>query len=111
MKAATRMLNLALACAIPALGGAQEPTANSATSKFRDPDDGKFDISTYLATPKRFLPVPIVITEPAIGYGGGIAGMFIRPRKQAGSEGFARPNISHRGRVRHREPHLGRHSW
>jgi len=104
MKAATRMLNLALACAIPALGNAQEPNANSATttpaeqavprSKFRDPDDGKFDISTYLATPKRFLPVPIVITEPAIGYGGGIAGMFIRPRKQAGSEGFARPNIS-----------------
>ena len=93
------MLKLALACAIPALGGTEEPTSSSASSKFRDPDDGQFDISTYLATPKRFLPVPIVVTEPAIGYGGGIAGMFIRPRKQAGSEGFARPNISIAGGI------------
>jgi hypothetical protein len=63
-------------------------------SKFRDSDDGQFDISTYLATPRRFLPVPIVVTEPAVGYGGGLAAMFIRPRESAGSEGFARPNIS-----------------
>jgi len=101
MKAATRTLVIALVCAVPAW--AQQPAAEPVTtapagdkpaSKFRDPENGEFDISSYLATPKRFLPVPIVITEPAIGYGGGLAGMFIRPREDAGSEGFARPNVS-----------------
>jgi hypothetical protein len=40
------------------------------------------------------MPIPLVVTEPAVGYGGGLAGMFIRPRKGAGDGGFARPNIS-----------------
>ena len=35
-----------------------------------------------------------VITEPALGYGGGAVGMFLRPREAAGNEGWARPNIS-----------------
>jgi hypothetical protein len=34
------------------------------------------------------------VTEPAVGYGGGLAGLFVRPRKAEGNEGFARPNIS-----------------
>lgn len=63
-------------------------------SRFRDPQDGQLDLSRFLATPRAFLPIPLVVTEPAVGYGGGLAGMFVRPRKQAGSEGFARPNIS-----------------
>ena len=63
-------------------------------AKFRDPDDGQIDLSRFLATPRRFMPVPLVVTEPAVGYGGGLAAMFLRPRKAAGDEGFARPNIS-----------------
>ena len=103
MKAATWMLIAALACAFSAPGHTEAPPASNTTaadgpaksvSKFRDPEDGQFDLSTFLATPKRFLPIPLVVTEPAVGYGGGIAGMFVRPRKQAGSEGFARPNMS-----------------
>ena len=35
-----------------------------------------------------------MITEPAVGYGGGAVGMFLRPREAAGNEGWARPNIS-----------------
>jgi len=97
------MFLAALACLIPALCVAEDPAATDTVastesppkvSKFRDPKDGQFDLSTFLATPKRFLPIPLLVTEPAVGYGGGLAGMFIRPRKQAGSEGFARPNIS-----------------
>jgi len=65
-----------------------------AAGKFRDPEDGQIDLSTFLAKPRAFLPIPLVITEPAVGYGGGLAGMFIRPRTKAGGEGFARPNIS-----------------
>lgn len=64
------------------------------TSRFFDPDDGAFDVSSFLETPRGFLPVPVVVTEPAVGYGGGALGMFLRPRTEAGSEGYARPNIS-----------------
>ncbi len=43
---------------------------------FIDPEDGKFDTSQWLATRTGFLPVPILITEPAVGYGGGVALAF-----------------------------------
>ena len=63
-------------------------------ARFFDPEDGQLDLSDFLENPRGFLPIPIVITEPAIGYGGGLAGMFLRPRREAGSEGWARPDIS-----------------
>ena len=63
-------------------------------ARFFDRDDGQLDLSEFLEQARGFLPIPIVITEPAIGYGGGGAAMFLRPRREAGSEGWARPNIS-----------------
>jgi len=69
-------------------------TAPKARSQFFDPEDGQLDVSSFLENPHGFLPIPIVVTEPAIGYGGGAAGMFLRPRKEAGEEGWARPDIS-----------------
>jgi hypothetical protein len=44
--------------------------------RFRDPEDGRLDLSDYLLNQKGFLPVPIIITEPAVGYGGGVALTF-----------------------------------
>jgi hypothetical protein len=85
------LLAVALACLLPAGAVAQEPPH---TPRFRDPEDGQIDLSKFLAHPRAFLPIPLVVTEPAVGYGGGLAGMFVRPRKQAGSEGYARPNMS-----------------
>ena len=41
--------------------------------RFTDPEDGAFDASEYLLDHRGVLPVPILITEPAVGYGGGIA--------------------------------------
>ena len=41
--------------------------------RFKDPEDGAFDASEYLLDHRGALPVPIVITEPAVGYGGGLA--------------------------------------
>ena len=70
-------------------------------ARFFDPEDGQLDLSYFLENPRGFLPIPIVITEPAIGYGGGLAGMFLRPRKEAGSEGWARPEHLRRRRVCH----------
>ncbi|WP_430813466.1 BamA/TamA family outer membrane protein [Carboxylicivirga sp. RSCT41] len=43
------------------------------SSAFRDTLDNAIDVSRYLTEMKGLLPVPIIMTEPAIGYGGGIA--------------------------------------
>ena len=44
----------------------------AAAQRFRDPEDGAFDVCRHLATATGFLPVPMIITEPAVGYGGGL---------------------------------------
>lgn len=56
--------------------GATSGLAQSPSLSFRDPDDGAFDISNYLLEHKGALPVPFVITEPAVGYGGGLGLLF-----------------------------------
>ena len=94
----------ALALTLAATAAAQAPAVDAPaqpaperSSRFIDPEDGQFDLSWFLENPRGFLPIPIVITEPAVGYGGGVAGMFLRPRHEAGREGWARPNISGAG--------------
>jgi hypothetical protein len=65
-----------------------------ASSKFKDPEDGKFDVSGYLDTAYGFLPVLAPITEPAVGYGAAAALLFIdRPESDRQGKGYARPNI------------------
>ena len=59
-----------------------------------DPVDGQLDVSEFLASARGFLPIPIIVTEPAVGFGGGIVGMFVRPRRDAGDEGWSRPDLS-----------------
>jgi len=63
-------------------------------TRFIDPADGQVDVSAFLEHPRGFLPIPIVVTEPAVGYGAGVAGMFIRPRKDAGEQGWSFPDLS-----------------
>jgi hypothetical protein len=93
---AARFVLLALGASAPQIGHVQEAPE---PSRFRDPDDGQFDVSSFLEKPRGFLPIPVVITEPAVGYGGGLVGMFLRPREQAGEQGWARPNISAVGAI------------
>lgn len=50
--------------------------AEALPDRFVDDEDGKLDLSEHLLEHKGMLPVPIVITEPAVGYGGGLAGLF-----------------------------------
>jgi hypothetical protein len=57
---------------------------------FTDPEDGAFDASEWLLDRSGFLPVPIIITEPAIGYGGGVAVLFFRESIRQHSEGRER---------------------
>jgi hypothetical protein len=71
-----------------------EPEETNAVSKFRSPDDGWFDVSGFLAEKYGFIPVPLIITEPAVGYGGGAGLMFLsKPLPQA-EDGLGRPNIT-----------------
>ena len=44
---------------------------------FTDPEDGMFDVSHWLAEKRGFFPVPVIITEPAVGYGLGAALVFL----------------------------------
>jgi hypothetical protein len=74
--------------------GAPPEAQRKGRTSFIDTKDGQLDLSNYLETPRAFLPIPIVITEPAVGYGGGGAALFLRPRREAGDEGWVRPDIS-----------------
>jgi hypothetical protein len=65
-------LALALTCGHASFAAEEE------RSVFIDPEDGYVDASEWLLDKKGFLPVPIVITEPAVGYGGGFAFLFFR---------------------------------
>ncbi|WP_135457871.1 BamA/TamA family outer membrane protein [Vibrio echinoideorum] len=66
-------------------------TITPSLASFYDPVDGQFDMGHHIAENAHgFLPIPILITEPAVGYGGGVAGLFLheteeekRQRKQA----------------------------
>ncbi|WP_281298399.1 BamA/TamA family outer membrane protein [Flavobacterium limnophilum] len=47
---------------------------------FKDSLDHKLDLSDWVISAKGFIPVPILITEPALGGGGGLmAAVFIKP--------------------------------
>jgi len=49
-----------------------------ALAQFTDPEDGALDASEFIIDKKGFLPIPLIITEPAVGYGGGLGLMFVR---------------------------------
>lgn len=45
-------------------------------SRFTDPEDGRFDVSEHLLQYSGVLPVPIIVTEPALDFGGGLAALW-----------------------------------
>lgn len=57
-------------------------SAESWSEIFKDPTDGHLDASRWLLERRGFLPVPIIITEPAIGYGGGLSLVFFHHKKE-----------------------------
>jgi hypothetical protein len=58
-------------------------SAESLSSLFRDEEDGKFDASRYLAENAfGFLPVPIIITDPAVDGGLGVTGLFFHESEE-----------------------------
>jgi len=59
---------------------------------FIDPTDHMLDTSNWLLEKKGFLPVPIIITEPAIGYGGGLALIYFHDK--LGAKKGSPPSVS-----------------
>jgi len=52
------------------------------TSIFRDSTDNALDLSHFLTKKKGVLPLIVPITEPAVGYGAIVAGLFFVPSKK-----------------------------
>ncbi len=71
----TKYLNILIAVLITCI--IMPVNAASMMDGFTDPEDGMFDVSHWLAEKKGFFPVPIIITEPAVGYGAGAALVFL----------------------------------
>jgi len=62
--------------------------------KFIDPQDGKLDVSAFLATAYGFVPIASIITDPAIGYGGALGLVFIKPNHDTNSGEMLRPDMA-----------------
>jgi len=75
LRAACRSILLALALAAPCAPALSQSLPGEG---FTDRHDGAFDLSDWLLKRRGFLPVPIVITEPAVGYGAGLGLLFFR---------------------------------
>lgn len=63
-------------------------------SLFISEGDGKFDISAYLSTQYGFMPMPLVVTETAVGYGGGLNLMFLHDSLASSKKRKSPPSIS-----------------
>ena len=74
----------------------------SMMDEFIDPEDGMFDVSHWLAERKGFFPIPIIITEPAVGFGLGAALVFLHDPlagKTADGETFDPQSVDKEGRL------------
>jgi len=56
-------------------------SAQKKMDKFISEEDGALDMSDFLNSKTGFLPVPIIITEPAVGLGGGLALAYFHKSK------------------------------
>lgn len=61
---------------------------------FVSEEDGKFDVSAYLSTKYGFMPIPVIVTEPAVGYGGGLNLLFLHDSLASSVQRKSPPSIS-----------------
>jgi hypothetical protein len=84
-----RIVVVLLAICLAGVSTAEEPTAGAPEVKkpslVRDPEDGAIDLSGWLATRTGVLPIPVPITEPAVGYGAALALVNFRGGGLAGA--------------------------
>ena len=92
---------LFLACLLvtaPALGqaasAASEPPQKSLRDLITDDEDGWLDVSEMVLARSYFLPIPILITEPALGYGFGLAPVWFHEPPDRSSGQLLPPSLS-----------------
>ncbi len=79
--------------------------ACSANSQFFDPLDGRFDMSNFLAeNAYGFLPVPIIITDPAVDGGLGMVGLFFHESEEEKEQRMKAMQSMERGADRYLMP-------
>jgi hypothetical protein len=73
-----------------------QDTLNHKHSPLKDTVDHKFDVSNYLINMHGVLPLPSIITEPALGnFGVALALLYIQPKKNAkGVRSYRYPDIT-----------------
>ena len=76
------------------IAGQASAQSNDKRSLFTDPEDGALDASEWLLDRKGFLPVPILITEPAIGYGAGAALLWFNESIRESQHGEGRGRLT-----------------
>ena len=54
--------------------------AGSFLDELIDPSDGQLDMTSWLNSQYGVMPLPIIVTEPAVGYGGGAALIYLHDR-------------------------------
>ena len=82
-----------VALLIPFYGQSQQKE----TKLFKDTLDGAFDISRWLFDLNGFIPVVSLITEPALGFGGALAGVYFLPKEKSSKNEFRMPDIAGAG--------------
>ncbi len=70
----------------------QNPNPERHKLSFKDPQDGAFDLSEWIIEYSGFIPMPLIITEPALGgFGGALAPIFIKQNKPVQVDGKIYP--------------------
>ena len=65
---------------ISSISSAANEETNSSKELSFFGEDGSLNLDEYLSQTYGFLPVPVLITEPAVGYGGGVALIYLHDK-------------------------------
>lgn len=71
-------------------------TKEQRKAMLRDTLDGRFDASVMIDNTKGFIPIPLIVTEAALGgFGGGLAPVYISPQeKPVGDKNYIAPTVT-----------------
>lgn len=65
-----------------ALAGSDSAAAGGFLAKYRDSEDCHLDLSDSMLSGGGFVPVPIIVSEPAVGVGLGLAPLFVHGKNK-----------------------------
>lgn len=71
-----------LLCIVFSIGLSAQEKESWFKENFISKEDGAVDLSVYLDNAVGIIPMPIIITEPAVGFGGGLSLVYFHRRKK-----------------------------